>query len=187
MEKYLQQTKSDCIKIDLYGPESTRISTLAKQLAEYYKTDFVQEYAREYLQKKYDQFGLICELNDILPIAKGQMNLENNATKNNSLIFCDTNLLTTMVYSKIYFNYCDPILERCARSNFYDIYLLMDIDIPWIKDNLRDRPHERKEMFESFKSSLIKNQKKFEIISGNFKERKEKAIRIINNLFNFKV
>ena len=63
----------------------------------------------------------------------------------------------------------------------------MDIDIPWIKDNLRDKPHERKEMFESFKSSLIKNQKKFEIISGNFKERKEKAIRIINNLFNFKV
>ena len=53
--------------------------------------------------------------------------------------------------------------------------------------SLRDRPHERKEMFESFKSSLIKNQKKFEIISGNFKERKEKAIRIINNLFNFKV
>ena len=88
MEKYLQQTKSDCIKIVLYGPESTGKSTLAKQLAEYYKTDFVQEYAREYLQKKYDQFGLICELNDILPIAKGQMNLENNATKNNSLIFC---------------------------------------------------------------------------------------------------
>ena len=63
----------------------------------------------------------------------------------------------------------------------------MDIDIPWIKDNLRDRPHERKEMFESFKNSLIKNQKSFEIISGNFEERKEKAIRIINNLFNFKV
>ena len=56
MEKYLQQTKSDCIKIVLYGPESTGKSTLAKQLAEYYKTDFVQEYAREYLQKKY--FGL---------------------------------------------------------------------------------------------------------------------------------
>ena len=52
MEKYLQQTKSDCIKIVLYGPESTGKSTLAKQLAEYYKTDYVQEYAREYLQKK---------------------------------------------------------------------------------------------------------------------------------------
>ena len=187
MEKYLQQTKSDCIKIVLYGPESTGKSTLAKQLAEYYKTDFVPEYAREYLQKKYDQFGLICQVNDMLPIAKGQMNLENTATKNNTLIFCDTNLLTTMVYSKIYFNYCDPILERFAKSNYYDIYLLMDIDIPWIKDNLRDRPHKRKEMFESFKNSLIKNQKSFEIISGNFEERKEKAIRIINNLFNFKV
>ena len=185
MEKYLQQTKSDCIKIVLLGPESTGKSTLTKQLAKYYKTDFVEEYAREYLQKKYDHNGSICQIDDIIPIAKGQMNLENYAIKNNSLIFCDTNLLTTMVYSKIYFNYCDPILEKYAKSNYYDIYLLMDIDIPWIKDDLRDKPNERKEMFDFFKSSLIESQKSFNIISGNFEERKEKAISIINNLLNF--
>jgi nicotinamide riboside kinase len=90
-----------------------------------------------------------------------------------------------MVYSKIYFNYCDPILEKYAKSNYYDIYLLMDIDIPWIKDDLRDKPNERKEMFDFFKSSLIESQKSFDIISGNFEERKEKAISIINNLLNF--
>ena len=63
----------------------------------------------------------------------------------------------------------------------------MNIDVPWVKDDLRDKPNERKEMFDSFMKALIDNDKKFEIISGNFKERKEKAIRIINNLFNFKV
>ena len=63
----------------------------------------------------------------------------------------------------------------------YRFYLLMDIDIPWIKDDLRDKPNERKEMFDFFKSSLIESQKSFNIISGNFEERKEKAISIINN------
>ena len=77
----------------------------------------------------------------------------------------------------------DPILEDVLGLT-HDIYLLMDIDIPWIKDNLRDRPHERKKYLNHL-SSLIKNEK-FEIISGNFKEER-KNIRIINNLFNFKV
>ena len=54
MEKYLQQTKSDCIKVVLFGPESTGKSTLAKELAIHFKTDFIEEYAREYLQKKYE-------------------------------------------------------------------------------------------------------------------------------------
>ena len=54
MEKYLQQTKSNCIKVVLFGPESTGKSTLAKELASHFETDFVEEYAREYLQKKYE-------------------------------------------------------------------------------------------------------------------------------------
>ena len=62
MEKYLQQTKSDCIKVVLFGPESTGKSTLAKELADHFKTDFVEEYAREYLQKKYELMVLFVKL-----------------------------------------------------------------------------------------------------------------------------
>ena len=52
MEKYLQQQKTDCIKIVLFGPESTGKTSLAVELAKHYKTLFVKEFAREFLQKK---------------------------------------------------------------------------------------------------------------------------------------
>ena len=55
MEKYLQQQKTDCIKIVLFGPESTGKTSLAVELAKHYKTLFVKEFAREFLQKKMDE------------------------------------------------------------------------------------------------------------------------------------
>ena len=113
------------------------------------------------------------------------MNLENKASIKNSIIFCDTDLLTTKVYSDIYFNHCDPLLKKYALLNHYDLYLLMNIDVPWVKDDLRDKPNERKEMFNFFMNALIENDKKFELISGNFDERKQKAIKSIENLLNF--
>ena len=65
------------------------------------------------------------------------MNLENKASNKNSIIFCDTDLLTTKVYSDIYFNHCDPLLKKYALLNHYDLYLLMNIDVPWVKDDLK--------------------------------------------------
>ena len=81
MEKYLQQEKSNCLKVVLFGPESTGKSSLAKELAVHYNTYCVDEYARHYLQEKWDKYQKICELDDIIPIAKGQMNSENIISK----------------------------------------------------------------------------------------------------------
>jgi nicotinamide riboside kinase len=80
MEKNLKQLPSGpkrIIKIALFGPESTGKTTLAKQLAEYYKTDWVPEFARDYLQEKWDNQQALCDINDMLPIAYGQTQLEN--------------------------------------------------------------------------------------------------------------
>ena len=186
MEKYLQQEKSDCLKVVLFGPESTGKSSLAKELAVHYNTFYVDEFARNYLQEKWDKYQLACELKDIIPIAKGQIKNENIiAKKTTKILFCDTDLLTTATYSKLYFNgYCDPDLQENAIKNHYDLYLLMDIDIPWIKDDLRDRPNDRKVFFNSFKNSLDLNKNNYALISGNFQKRKEMAIDLINNLLN---
>ena len=158
MEEKLKQIKTNCKKVVLYGPESTGKTTLSIELAKHYKTNWVPEYAREYLQTIWDNEKRICEPKDMLPIAIGQMKLENElAIKSKSLLICDTNLFETMVYSKYYYGgNCDPLLEKYALKNDYDLYLLTDIDIPWEKDDLRDKPNEREESFEIFKNELIK-------------------------------
>ena len=73
-----------------------------------------------------------CELRDILPIARGQINLENKLAKQaNKVLICDTDLLETKVYSSEYFEgYVDLMLEKAAVKNTYDLYLLTYIDTP---------------------------------------------------------
>ena len=184
MEEKLKQIDSKCKKVVLYGPESSGKTTLAIELSKHYRVDWVPEYAREYLQKVWDKDKRVCEPSDIMPIAVGQMNLENQyAKKSDSLLICDTNLFETMVYSKNYYGgICDPLLEKYALDNNYDLYLLTDIDIPWKKDDLRDKPNERQESFEIFKNELIKNNLPFEVINGTRIERLKKAISCINNI-----
>ena len=132
MEKDLKQVVSDCLKVVIYGPESSGKTTLSRELAKYYNTIWIEEFAREYLQEKWNKENKTCELNDMLPIAIGQIKLENEFSKKaNKILFCDTDLLETKVYSETYYNgFCDPVLEKYALENKYDLYILTDVDIP---------------------------------------------------------
>ena len=135
MEENLRQLSNGAtkiIKIALFGPESTGKTTLARQLAEYYKTEWVPEFARDYLQEKWDSSQQICTVDDMLPIAYGQTKLENErALTANRYLFCDTNLMVTKVFSEVYYNYCDPLLNEAACEHEYDLFFLTDIDVPW--------------------------------------------------------
>ena len=184
MEKNLKQANSDCIKVVLFGPESSGKTTLSRELSKYYNTLWVEEFARKYLQKKWDNEKKICELSDIIPIAEGQIKLENEfSIKSSNLLFCDTDILETKIYSEIYFNgFCDPVLEKYAIENKYNLYILTEIDTPWIKDDLRDRPNNRKEMFLAFKESLIKYNRPYIQVSGDLKTRMKIAITEIDKL-----
>jgi NadR type nicotinamide-nucleotide adenylyltransferase len=186
MEKNLKQLPSGpkrIIKIALFGPESTGKTTLAKQLAEFYKTDWVPEFARDYLQEKWDKYQTICDVNDMLPIAYGQTQLENQKMASaNQYLFCDTNLMVTKVFSEVYYNYCDPLLDQAACEHEYDLFFLTDIDVPWKKDDLRDKPEGRETVFSVFKKSLIDNNKPFITLSGDASLRLKKAVSIIDNL-----
>lgn len=184
MEEKLAQKPSDLIKIVLFGPESTGKTTLARQLAAHYNTLWVPEYAREYLQDKWDRERKTCEPEDLLPIAEGQMRLENAlSAKAKDLLICDTDLLETKVYSEAYYTgTCDPELEKFALQNTYDLYLLTYIDTPWVKDDLRDKPEARQEMFSYFRQALEKYQRNFVILKGTGKERMARAVALIDNL-----
>ena len=178
-----KRTKHDIVKIVFYGPESTGKTTLAKHLASIYDTEWVPEYSREYLQRKFDLTKNICAPEDLLPIANGQLNAENKLLKKaNRFLFCDTNILETYVYARIYFPDLElKELEEMALEESYDFYFLTDIDVPWIKDDLRDRPNNRKEIFTTFKDFLIKYDKKFVILTGNLNERVKIVKSIIEN------
>jgi NadR type nicotinamide-nucleotide adenylyltransferase len=184
MEERFKQNPSDIIKIVLFGPESTGKTTLARQLAEHYNTLWVPEYAREYLQDKWDREQKTCEPYDLLPIAEGQMRLENEYTSQVSkLLICDTDLLETKVYSEAYYlGYTDPILEKYALQNQYELYLLTYIDTPWVKDDLRDKPDEREEMFYYFRDTLKKYQRNFVTLKGDREKRLKEAIANIDKL-----
>ena len=184
MEEKLKQEPADLVKIVLFGPESTGKTTLASQLAKHYQTEWVPEYAREYLQDKWDREQKTCEPKDLLPIAVGQMALENQlAKKAEKLLICDTDLLETKVYSEAYYlGYCDPVLEKYALRNQYDLYLLTNIDIPWEKDDLRDKPLERERMFTYFRDTLIKYNRNFITLMGSEESRFLNAIKSIDQL-----
>jgi hypothetical protein len=119
----------------------------------------------------------------MLPIAYGQTKLENeSALIANKYLFCDTNLLVTKVFSELYYNFCDSLLDKAARAHQYDLFFLTDIDVPWEDDGLRDSPEGRETVFEVFKQSLKDNKKPFITISGNKETRLKKAVAIIEDL-----
>ncbi|MBC2837946.1 DUF4301 family protein [Robiginitalea sp. SC105] len=186
MEEALRQQPSGVLKVVLFGPESTGKTTLAKDLARHYREPWVPEYAREYLQDKWDRLQQTCAPEDLLPIARGQMELENRlARQAERLLVCDTDLLETKVYSETYYlGSCDPRLEEAALANRYDLYFLTDIDIPWEPDDLRDKPLEREEMFRHFQSALRENNRRFVILSGSRETRLETAVKHIDKLLD---
>ncbi|MCI4444334.1 MAG: DUF4301 family protein, partial [Lentimicrobium sp.] len=183
MEENLKQQQSSIIRIALFGPESTGKTTLAIQLAEHFNTAWVPEFARDYLQEKWDNTSQICDVDDMLPIAYGQTKLENDALSSaNKFLFCDTNLLVTKVFSEVYYNFCDPKLDKAALEHEYDLFFLTDIDVPWEKDDLRDKAEGRESVFAVFKQTLIDNNKPFITLSGDKNLRLCKAITIVNDL-----
>ena len=182
MEKDLRQEDINLVKIVLFGPESTGKTTLSIQLAKHYNTVWVQEYARPYLQKVWNQERRTCEPKDILPIAFGQIALENRLTKRaDKVLICDTDLLETKVYSSAYYGgFVDPILEKAATENTYNLYLLTYIDTPWEEDDLRDRPEQRMEMFEAFQKALDEYNRPYILLKGDKESRLKKAVEAID-------
>jgi NadR type nicotinamide-nucleotide adenylyltransferase len=184
MEKIPQQKQANLVKIVLFGPESTGKTTLSELLARHYNSVWVREYARRYLQNKWNNERKTCENKDLIPIAIGQMKLENELVeKADKVLICDTDLLETKVYSEEYYGgFVDPELDKAALQNHYELYLLTYIDTPWEADDLRDRPEQRKEMFNAFENTLKKYNKPYVLLKGDVKMRLERAIKAIDKI-----
>ena len=184
MEKKLKQKPINLVKVVLFGPESSGKTTLSRQLARYYHTVWAPEFAREYLQNKWNNERKTCEAEDLIPIAIGQMKLENKLAKRaDKILICDTDLLETKVYSEeFYGGFVDEKLDKAANENQYDLYLLTYIDTPWEEDDLRDRPEQRLEMFNAFETALKKHNRPYILLKGDRETRLKNATEAIDKI-----
>lgn len=180
----MDQEQSHLKKVVIIGPESTGKSTLCSSLASYYKTNWCPEYAREYLLTN----GKNYSYESLLHIAKGQLKLEDDyVSKTNdasSILFIDTDLYVMKVWCEYVFAKCHHLILDGIAERKYDLYLLCNIDLPWIADELREYPDEkyRNELYHMYKDILINQQTPWIEIKGSYKERLYTAINAVNNL-----
>jgi len=167
------------IRIGITGPESTGKSVLAEQLAMHYRTSWVPEYSREYLEK----IGRPYELEDILEIAKGQLQKEEEQSRSaNRFLFCDTELIVTKIWSEVKYQHCDPWILKNIDIHRYPLYLLCDIDLPWEYDPLREHPERRSFLFDLYLKELSRRNFPFAVINGMGEDRLKNAIHIIETV-----
>ena len=166
------------IRIAVTGPESTGKSSIVKQLADYYGCSYVPEYAREYLSLLNRPYTAL----DVETIARKQMELEDSISSNSRIIFYDTDLLVCRIWMEVVFGACPDWLIAESRKQRYSHTLLMNIDLPWDPDPLREHPHLREELFKRYRTALIEDQRPFTIISGMNEDRFEKAKNAIDKL-----
>jgi NadR type nicotinamide-nucleotide adenylyltransferase len=168
-------------KIVVIGPESTGKSTLCEQLAAHFGTQWCPEFAREYLLTH----GTNYVYADLLTIAKGQLAMENEYTKKNGdLLFIDTDMYVMKVWSEFVFGDCDPFILQQIVERKYDLYLLCNTDLPWVKDELREYPdlETRRKLYLIYQDLMINQSIPWVDISGDYDTRLQKAITAVEEL-----
>jgi len=166
-------------RVCVFGPESTGKTTLAANLAKHFQTLWVSEFARGLLDHK----SGVCDRDDITLIARGQIAAEDAlARQANRVLFCDTDLITTTIWSRELFGDCPQWIDDEADRRPYDLYLLLDVDVPWVDDSQRYLPHRRQEFFEKCRHELTRRGRRMVVVSGSWSERLDLAIREVDRI-----
>ena len=165
------------IKIAVVGPESTGKSTISKSLAKHYQTVWVPEYARYYCAALQNP----CTLQDELNMFYGQLALEKamETVAQNNLLICDTTFLTVKVWSDYQLGETPQIVLEALKTHHYDFYLLMDINLPWQPDPLRDFKDMGEHFMQVWHTELKALNAVYKVISGE-EDRVQNAINAIN-------
>ena len=163
-------------RIAITGPESTGKTTLTLQLAELYDTVYVPEYARQYL----DTNGVKYDYEDVLKMARGQIELEQQTlSKAKEILFADTDMIVYKIWLQFYEWEVPQWITDHIKRNQFDLYLLADIDIPWVPDGQRSNPADRELLFYRFQEEFDAMDANYGIVSGMGALRIDNAISTI--------
>jgi NadR type nicotinamide-nucleotide adenylyltransferase len=168
-------------KIAIVGPESTGKSTISQQLAKYYQVPWVPEYARYYCAA----LTADCTLQDEVNMFHGQVALEESvlAMAGTDFIICDTTFVTVKIWSDEMFGETPQVVLDELYKRPYDLYLLLDIDLPWQEDPLRDFPTMREHFMEIWHKELQALGANYVVIGG-IETRLQNAITAIDDFLN---
>lgn len=163
--------------IVITGAESTGKTTLTKALANHYNAPFIPEIARDYVENLKRHYNF----RDVERIAKKQVEQLNQLKKlDYPLIFIDTWLFITKVWFEEVFGKTPEWLHHVIQHTKIDLFLICDIDIPWVYDPVRENGGEKREILHT---KYIENIKQFhfkhEIVSGQKQQRFQHALRIL--------
>lgn len=176
-----KQNQPAILRVCVTGPECTGKSELSKFLANHYQTNWVPEYARNYL----DKLGRAYQQSDLNKIAHGQIRLEDEwINDSNRILICDTNLITIKIWSEFKYGHCDSEIIRSMKNRIYHLFLLCYVDIPWEMDPQREHPDKREELWSIYKQEIILTGVPFAEIKGTREARQLAAINAIDNLLN---
>jgi NadR type nicotinamide-nucleotide adenylyltransferase len=164
-------------KIAIVGPESTGKSTITKLLAKHYDTLWVAEFARYYCAALTGP----CTMQDEVNMFHGQVALEESvmAMAEKDFIFCDTTILTVKIWSDEMLGETPQIVLNALQERTYDLYLLLDIDLPWEEDPLREFPHMREHFMNVWYKELDNLGANYVLIGG-IEERLQHAIAAVD-------
>jgi NadR type nicotinamide-nucleotide adenylyltransferase len=166
-------------KVAIIGPECTGKSELSQYLATHFKSTWVPEYARGYV----DNLVRPYEQHDLLTIAHGQLRLEDSYSRTaNQILFCDTNLYVIKVWSEFKFGECSPEILQTINARQYDLYLLTYVDIPWQEDPQREHPNKREELYQIYLKEMKSQRVPFVEIRGEREARRKTAVDAVTKL-----
>jgi len=166
-------------RVCVFGPESCGKSTLAQRLAAHFRTVHVPEFARTWLEAA----GGRVTREDMLLIARGQLAAEDAlAREANRLLFCDTDALTTAIWSEALFGACDPAIHARANERTYALHLLLDADVPWVADPVRYLQNDRRAFFERCEAALCHDHRPYVVLRGDWEARFRAAVAAVEPL-----
>ncbi len=169
-------------KIVVIGPESTGKSTLSEQLAATYQTEWIPEFARNYLLEIRRPYTY----EDLLYIAQGQLAQEDriSASITSGLVFIDTDMYVMKVWCEYVFEKCHSFILNEIAIRKYDAYLLCNTDLPWVADELREYPdfNTRERLYRMYKDLMVNQSTPWFEVCGNSDERLSTAVRFIDKV-----
>ncbi len=168
-------------KVVITGPESTGKTTLAEQLARSFKTVWIPEYARGYV----NNLGREYRYQDLVHIGQRQIKELTDQYENaDRYIFFDTGLIITRVWFLELYQTCPDFINNAIREIQIDLYLLCRTDIEWVNDPVREHSGlDRERLFERYQEELIQYGASFRVIEGTGVHRLHNAIHVLQETF----